>query len=168
MGYHNNQNLEEILEKYWKGETTLEEEMWLKESQELIQTQFPNELTHELFAFQELESNQTSNLSFEALMAQLQPVQPVAKRFQLFSLKQWLPGIAASLILIAGAYFLMKPATTNTSNQELAMVETYDDPQQAYEEVKRALLILTETINKTSVEVADQLDKTEQYTNIFK
>lgn len=157
MEYRNQMNIKEVLHRYWKGETTLEEESWLKE-----------EKAHPLFQYLEESAQIKSNLSIEQVMVtNKSKPQQKESHASVFSLKQWLPAIAASLLLIAAAFYFLRPIT-DAPTQQLAILETYDDPSEAYEEVREALLLVSSKINHTSTEVATQISKAEPYTEIFK
>jgi hypothetical protein len=157
MAYRNQMNRKEVLDRYWKGETSLEEETWLKE-----------ENAHPLFQYLEKSAQIKSNLNIEQVMKSnnRQPQQEV-RHGRVISLKQWLPAIAASFLLIVAAFYFLRPITEAPA-QQLAMLETFEDPSEAYEEVREALLLVSSKIKHTSTEVATQISKAEPYTEIFK
>jgi hypothetical protein len=156
MAYRNQMNKKEVLDRYWKGETTLEEETWLKE-----------ENVHPLFQYLNASTRASSKLTIDQVVSQEVKTIPQARRFRMFSLNQWIPAVAASFLLIAAAIFFLKPEK-QTQAQQFAMLETYDDPAEAYAEVKEALLLVSAQLNQTSNEVAAQISKAEPYTEIFK
>lgn len=160
MDYHNQMNKEEILERYWNGETSLEEEKWLKANHE-----------GSLFRYLNEEYQVQSNLSFDKLMNSIEALptdEPVKPRLKIFSLNQWVSAIAACLIILAGAFFILRSDHVPDTSEQFAMAETYEDPEQAYQEVKEALLLISSKINQTSTEVATHISKAEPYTEIFK
>ncbi len=150
-------NREEIIERYWKGETTLEEEAWLKENGDI----------HPLFQYTKSLGDQTSKLSLQQITGGQNTITQNVPEAKVIHFNRWIARIAAGLLILAAVTFLIK---TDGEQQDATQVyaETYDNPQQAYEEVREALLLISSKINKTSDQVASQISKAEPYTEIFK
>lgn len=157
MASHKNMNREEIIERYWKGETTLEEEAWLKENGDI----------HPLFQYTRAMGDRSSKLSLEQIINSQDSAVQHAQEAKVVHFNRWIARIAAGLLILAAVTFLIK---TEGKKPEVSPVyaETYENPEQAYEEVREALLLVSSKINKTSDQVAKQISKAEPYTEIFK
>jgi hypothetical protein len=116
--------IDELLEKYWQGETTLQEEKELKEhfkaSGDVSATsQYMNMLSHS----GQKESNK--------------PFTHPGKKIR----QTWL-SIAASIVLgVSVAFWVLNDAR----NQREYVI---DDPQEAYEMTRKALFMMSATLNE--------------------
>ncbi|PLX16793.1 MAG: hypothetical protein C0597_07715 [Marinilabiliales bacterium] len=54
--------------------------------------------------------------------------------------------IAASITILLASYFILKNQVFN-SNQEIPIADTYDNPEQAYEQAKETLLYVSALLN---------------------
>ena len=54
--------------------------------------------------------------------------------------------IAASIAILLASYFVLKNQVFN-SNQEIPIADTYDNPEQAYEQAKETLLYVSALLN---------------------
>lgn len=148
---------DEILRRYWEGESTLEDEAWLR----------ANEADHPLFQYLNRERNEGSQLRTNDIIGERVATAPPDKPGRVLKINRWITGIAATLLILAAATFIIKPNQT-AQEQPVLYAETYQNPEEAYEQVKQALLLVSSTINKTSDKVAKQISKAEPYSEIFK
>ena len=136
--------MNELLEKYWQGETTLEEEAQLREH--FQQAEPPAHLRHVAALFQHYEARPQLGKEFDRRIdAQLKEGNVIS----------WWPTLlkvaAAVMLLVVGAlwlksaYVLEEPATAPVAGLPS---DTYEDPEKAYEEAKQALLLVSSLMNE--------------------
>lgn len=128
------ENPEKYIEKFWRGETSLEEEQMLQKwfQQEDIPAQYLQ--TKEYFAY--LVGERKKEMPNKT-MNNVRPIRRINWGY--------IRGIAASLLIFIGIYVgVEKFSLPEKGSQELAMnVDTYEDPEEAYEEVRKALLMVS-------------------------
>jgi hypothetical protein len=134
-------NMEDLLKKYWNCETTLEEEKQLRDffSGEGIPEQWKD--TAMLFRyFEETKKKSLSDLAFEGQV--MHKVNP-PKQSKLVKLVYNAMRIAAGLaVVIAATWFIRDEVRQSTPE---AAVDTYEDPKMAFEETKKALLMISKS-----------------------
>jgi hypothetical protein len=134
-------NMEDLLKKYWNCETTLEEEKQLREyfGGNNIPEQWKD--TAPLFRyFQETKKKSLNDLAFEG-----QVINKIhaPKRSRLATLAYNTMRIAAGLAVVLAATWFIRNEVRKTTPQ--AVVDTYDDPKLAFEETKKALLMISKS-----------------------
>ena len=153
--------MNELLEKYWKGETTLEEEAQLRRY--FRESDPPAPLRPVAALFQHYEARPGLGKDFdERLEAQLgesktAPMWPALLKIA-----------AVVAVFLAGALWLKHSYLVDTPvAAPVAVVasDTYEDPEQAYEEAKQALLLVSSLMNEgtahlTKLEEFDQAQET--------
>ncbi len=129
--------LEELLQKYWDCETSLEEE---KQLQEYFRTEKVPEQWKEaasLFHYFEQQKNKSVNEQFDkTIIGQLKKPKGRVTNLVQTSLR-----IAAGVAVLVVAVFFVREEIRKTDS--VAMEDTYDDPQKALEETKKALLMIS-------------------------
>lgn len=132
-----------LLEKYWRAETTLEEEKILAEYFREPSTDPDLQPYNALFAYFEEEAGVLPSPGLEARI--LHSITPV-RHFDwgMFS------AAAAILVLVASLFLLTpKPAgPIQNSTAVTRITDTYDDPDQALAAVRHALLIASNHLNE--------------------
>lgn len=149
--------IKELLNKYWEGETTLDEEAELKKyfTNKNAVSENPADLL-----FQYLQEEQTVSLpdSFDERVQQsiVTDKKPVRWLYPLIKI------VAALLITFSVIYFLVP----NRKPQTVAFIETdtYDDPQRAYIETRKALLLISNHLNagKDYIDEVGKINKAEE------
>jgi len=128
--------IEELLQKYWDCETSLEEEQRLHEY--FRNQNVPEQLkeTATLFHYFEQQKRGAVSEQFDrTMLGQLKKPQGKVTNLVQTSLK-----IAAGVaVLIAAVFFVRQEIRKN----DVAMEDTFDDPQKALEETKKALLMIS-------------------------
>ncbi|MEM9676373.1 MAG: hypothetical protein AAF992_27525 [Bacteroidota bacterium] len=141
-------NIRELVEKYWEGNTTLEEEAQLRDY--FNREEAPADLKKEAALFRYYQSH----TQFRTLDEQFDDT--LTQRIERKEAKQrWLTfrpvlRIAAIIVLVVLAAVLFKaewnsPATETGS---VAVEDTYEDPRLAYEQTKEALLLVSSLMNE--------------------
>jgi hypothetical protein len=140
--------IEELLTKYWACETSLEEEKLLRQYFEggNIPAQFKETAT--LFQyFAESKKKSIEELSFDGAKFAEPPLKKDGKvRSLIYNSMRIAAGIAVLMIAI---WFVRSEVRETDS---AGLVDTYDNPQVAFEETKKALMIISKGIGKAEEE----------------
>jgi len=130
--------IEELLKKYWECETSLEEEQMLVDyfNSGAVPQQFKE--TSVLFQYFQHQKKKSLSDSFDGYS--VTKTEEKKKNRQ----SSWVYNslrIAAGIAVLMIAIWFVRSEIRKTIPQE--MVDTYDDPQLAFEETKKALLIIS-------------------------
>lgn len=167
------QHISGLLDKYWEGETSLQEESQLTDFFE------HSEIPVEFQAFQPLfvakaEANEPNlskdfDLNILTMIAEENIMQPETKVVQMNPNNQkseirrlrWIAGIAASIALVLAAYIFM-PQT----NEESVMVQETElteeekaEALRAYKQAKSALFFVSAKMNEGTQKAAESMNK---------
>lgn len=137
-----------LLDKYWACETTLDEEKELREYFE--QGEFPEQLreTSHLFRyFSETRSNAISDVSFDRQVIDRISAGKQGKVRRLFFNTM---RIAAGVAVLVVATFLVRNEIRNNNPEDVA--DTYSDPKIAFEETKKALMMISKSFGTAEEE----------------
>lgn len=133
--------MEELLKKYWNCETTLEEEKQLRDF--FGGTAIPEQLKDAAPLFRYFEEAKKKSLNDVAFDGQvLRSVHP-PKQTRVAKLVYNAMRIAAGLAVVIAATWFIRKEVRETTPQ--AIVDTYDDPKLAFEETKKALLMISKS-----------------------
>lgn len=136
-----------LLERFYNGETTLNEEEILRKyfSNELIDNEFIADKDVFLYQIRENEKLEDipdiSNEIWNNINKLDDNKIKNNKRLSYTYLR-----IAASIIILLGSFFLLKNQVFN-KQQNIQIVDTYDDPEIAYQQAKDALLYVSSIFN---------------------
>ncbi len=195
-------DLEQLLDRYWEGETSLEEEQWLKKQFE--SGQYPSALNREARYFLGLLAEQSVELPAAPT------TRPLARRLPIFQLTA---AAAVALLLTAGLWWCRQPAdpapvqpiaaqqpsvspdpapnvdpapSPNIAVAQLPAprhrrpagsavppappiaADTYDDPEQALEEIRAALALVSSKINRSRRTLDRGLQEIDRLEIVFK
>ena len=170
--------IDEILERYWNAESTLEEEGILKEyftSNDVATKHLPY---RELFVMFDEKASMTTDLNTFDILKKAQKeigesvigssTLPKKVETKVFSLQRWASGIAAVFVLGFATVFLMnQPSTTTQYKGQTTYLDEEAEAQEAYEITKEALAFLSSKMNKNSKTVVKSVSKAEK-ASIFK
>lgn len=161
-----------LLEKYFEGETTLEEERFLNEY--FNNSEVPIELKSYQPLFQFFKGEKDIRTS-DALDSQIANISPTKKPSPVLTfLKGGLKWrAAAAVLIIGGAVFLINKQfnpTVKTSNcvADNCRVKVFDensDPEKAYAEVQAALKLVSKKMKKGTDETQHGLKKVKMATD---
>ena len=154
-----------LRKKYWEGNTSQEEEEALKKLADNRPSQLDSD--EEYFSFLNKKgAEQPLNKEFEDEILRLIDVKKAKSKPKNIAIKYWY--IAASLTLIISVSIIFKRGIFNENSAvQVVQVDTFEDPEKAFEETKKALLFLSEKLNQSS-EYATQFSKFEQSQEILK
>lgn len=145
--------IEQLLEQYWECNTSLEEETILRTF--FRQEEIPASLLpyKKLFAYQQSQQEVKLGNDFDAkVLAEIE--KPVVKAHRLTWRSRFAPlfkaaavvAVMLSLGTVAQRAFF---AEDKSDYDYEAYKDTYDDPQVAYKEISSALMMVSESINKS-------------------
>ena len=155
--------IRKILDRFYAGETTLEEEKRLQEY--FSSTRIPEELIPDRDLFRSLGNAADSvvipeglNQKILAVIGEQEKKVIRTRRISVFSLSGLAAGLLVVIALYVG-YFRGSEGRRLASNQ---MTDTYTDPQDAYEEAKRTLAYVSNKLSTgtTELERVAQVSKT--------
>jgi hypothetical protein len=142
-------HIEELLEKYWNCQTSLEEEEQLRAYFKGDGVPERWKETSELFRYfqlQKKDSLTSGDLEGEVLR-KIKSESPRGKGVRMvFNIAR----IAAGLIVVAVATFLVRQEIRKSYPPEI--VDTYSDPKLALEETKKAFLMISKSFGKAQEE----------------
>ena len=160
----NSKRAEALLAKYWEGKTDKEEEKQLKRYFSDRSGLEDPDATY----FHYLEKKQTQALSDEFdedILEQVKESENEKNDKSIF-LRYWY--VAASLILIVSISIIFKTEIFKSdAPAQVVQADTFEDPERAFEETKKALLYLSSRLNESG-EYASQFSKFEQSQKILK
>ena len=127
-------DINKLLEKYWQGETTLEEEKFIKEH--FANNNTTDDNLKSLFSFFEKERQITYEGELNI---------PQNKVVKINFYREL--AVAASIVLLLGLAFLIRRNIVHDNHNQLAKYEV-KDPEKAKEITKNALALLAKNYNK--------------------
>lgn len=146
--------MSELLNKYWNCETTLEEEQHLREY--FRGRDIPDEWKETAVLFRYFEENKKkslSDISFDKSV--MEKVGVPAKRGKVVKLFYNSMRIAAGLVVVMVATWFIRTEVRKSTPPEV--VDTYDDPKLAFEETKKALMMISKSFG-TAEEQAKKIN----------
>ena len=151
--------IEALLEQYYNGETSLEEEQRLKEF--FAQQDIPVHLEHEqeMYRFYATARQERTELDINEQL--FKTGKEAGRIIPLRRLRVW-PALAASIFIMMGAgmYF------NNSVVKKGSIYGTYSNPELAYAETQRALLLISEKLNKGTKNL-DRLAELDRMENVL-
>lgn len=145
--------IEALVNKYWEGETTVAEERELKQffhSHQAKDLPEPLREVASLFQYYVAEENkQPLGAAFDQQLLDQLRARPFTNAEGQRSWYLNLLKLAACLFLVVSAVLVFRNEQRKArAQQRLAELGTYEDPQQAYEATKKALLLVSAQLNK--------------------
>lgn len=150
-----------LFEKYWNAETSLEEEQQLINDR--AQFQGPEA---QYLAFIAEARKHKSMLSIDDVDAYNLKQTLNASRATVRPLYRWMASAAAIMIFAFSALGVWQYSQQAVRQDQMA--ETFDDPYAAYEEVRQALAFVSSKLNKSQNEALVNIQKAGEYAEMFK
>jgi hypothetical protein len=146
--------IEQLLKKYWIGDTSVEEE---KELQRFFsEEEVPQHLESVATLFCSFRADrQYKKLDDDFDEALLSRIERSEKRPPV---RRWLSVAAAIALLLAALSVQDMLPQKSSTGQEAVTKDTYEDPRLAYEQTREALLLLSTMMNKGTRQV-EKLEK---------
>ena len=142
-------NIEQLLEKYWSCETSLEEEQQLRHFFRGESVPDSMKETAELFKFFDAEKNKSLSENFEHAVTKQLRQRHGGKIVSMVSFKN-IARIAAGIRVLVVATFFIRQEIRKSYPKELQ--DTYSDPKMAFEETKKALMMISNSFGKAKKE----------------
>ncbi len=142
----NLKEIEALLEKFYDGESSLEEEESLRKyfNQEIV----PDHLSAHLELFRYYKNARDEKIPLRKI--EYDTADMIRKddhdknHFKKRRMFYLVTGIAASILILIGVYFQF---IVNNKKSKYQLENTYEDPEVAYAEAKKALLLVSEKLN---------------------
>ena len=147
--------IDELLNKYWNCETSLEEEQQLREY--FRGNQIPEQWKETATLFRYFDGHKKKTLNDSAFDAALMKKinTPPSNKGKVVKIFYNTLRIAAGVSVLLVATFLVRNEIRESTPQE--MVDTYDDPKLALEETKKALMMISKSFG-TAEEKAKKIN----------
>src|SRR5579859_7007753 len=143
--------IEQLLEKYWNAETSLEEEQELRRF--FNGEDVPGNLkeTAALFRYFESEKSRSLGENFDAAVTKQIRQRQGGK---MISMTNWfqVARVAAGVAVVVAAVYLIGHEVRKSSPNEIT--DTESDPKLAFEETKKALLMISKNFHKAQSEAS--------------
>ena len=138
-------NIEQLLEKYWMCETSLEEEQQLRDYFRGHGVPESMKEATALFRFFDSEKNNTLHENFEPAVTKQLRQRQGGKMISMANVN-YIARIAAGILVVVAATYFIRQEIRKSYPQELQ--DTYTDPQLAFEETKKALMLISNSFGK--------------------
>jgi len=145
--------IEALLEKYWKCETSLEEEQLLR--QYFQGSQIPERWRETANLFRYFEESKKKTLTDVTFDGEVLTKVRGSSKGKMATLVYNSMRIAAGVAVLTVAFWFVKTDVRKTTPQEI--VDTYDDPKLAFEETKKALMMISKSFG-TAEEQTRKID----------
>ncbi|HJW29206.1 MAG TPA: hypothetical protein VJ508_08125 [Saprospiraceae bacterium] len=152
---------QKLIEKYWNAETSLQEESELL--QDMVQSQDPDSAYFKMIAE---ARKQKSQLRIEDIRKNNQRTLVPQHRMMVLPVYRWVASAAAVLLFALAGFGLWN--YTHEAAKPSPMADSFDDPYQAYQEIKEALAYVSVKMNKSQNEALLNIKKAGEYADMFK
>ncbi len=143
------ERIDKLLAKYWECETSLEEENELKAyfNKDGFEEKYKNVAPLFRYYEQERTTGKLDGLFDEQLLAAIEDKKPMGSGGKIINMFFNVAKVAAViLILITAGYFIKEEM--DKEEMKPYMTDTFEDPEKAFEETKKALKLLSKNFNK--------------------
>jgi hypothetical protein len=145
--------IEKLLEKYFNGETSLEEERELRKF--FAGREVPRKWIHLAGFFNYLDEEKEVSLENPAFDARIRESLGESGIARLFDLRRpwiyWAAGVAASILILVAIFVKFDPFSGRID-------DTYDNPEVAYVQAQKILLFVSDKMSKGTKDLK-QIDK---------
>ncbi len=143
--------IEQLLEKYWNAETSLEEEQELHRFFQGADVPENLKETAALFRYFEEEKNRSLHESFDADVTKKIRQRQGGKTV---SMTNWfqIARVAAGVVVVVAAVYLIGHEVRKSSPNEIT--DTESDPKLAFEQTKKALMMISKNFHKAQNEAS--------------
>ncbi len=146
--------IREFMRKYWDGDTSLREEELLRDYFKADEVAPEFESFRPLFVF----FGQSKKVRMQTDI-DLPQIDEKSAKNRIIPLR-WLRNVAAGAVLLIGLLFLMKLSDT-PSEQDWAYEDTFEDPEIAYQELRKAIYFMSSKMNTGIDQTTNSIEKME-------
>ncbi|MDH5598374.1 MAG: hypothetical protein OEY34_04590 [Cyclobacteriaceae bacterium] len=146
--------IEQLLKKYWEGSSTLEEEQELKAffSGNEVPEKWKGEQA--LFNYYQQASSQTKDImSDDEIISMITSTEPEKKKVIRLTPFKHIFRVAAVILVIITTLYIVREEYRNNETVLEPLTDTFEDPKEAFEETKKALLLLSKNLGKGKTQV---------------
>lgn len=155
--FANNKKIEILLNKYWEGKTSTEEERVLKDY--FSQSKVAEHLQYVQPLFKALRDEEKTVLSDDFDQKLLQALKAKdrssihSRRFEMSKILK----VAAALIVILLVTYMFQTQLRESNQPQVQQIKlgTFNDPKEAYEQVKKSLVLISSKMNQGKDYVKD-------------
>lgn len=154
-------NIEKLLEKYWEAETTLEEENRLHayfNSEQVAQDHLVYQPLFNTFKDQKSVTFSGDVASIIGSIEEDEAGSTVSKQAKVFSIRRYLPAVAAASVLVFGfvmGFNWLNQNNTPTPHQNVVVLDEEAEAQEAYRVTREALALLSSNYNKGNAAIQE-------------
>lgn len=146
--------IRKMLDRFYRGETTLEEERWLQDH--LSSATVPEELLADQELFRAFNGKMENipvpsdlNAKISSSIDREEKKSVRTRRLSLYSIS----GLAAGLLALIAVYVFFLRTDSPASLSAEQGIDTYEDPMVAYEEAKKTLAYVSGKLNSGTSEI---------------
>ena len=159
-------HIEQLLERYWQCETSTEEENSLREF--FMGNDVPKELEpyRDIFVYQSVQQKVEISSGFEERL--FNAIEESSCKIKKVSFTTRIAPLFRAAVFVGVFLLVNNLAQQSMVKDEVldydynAYKDTYTDPEIAYKKVSAALMILSEGLNKTTVQSTDSIEANRQ------
>lgn len=140
--------IDDLLQKYWNAETSLEEEQELRAY--FAQGSIPENLNETASLFRYFETQKQLGVTDVSFDGNLKKKLKEGKVISI-SVMQLARIAAGVLVVVAAGYFIRQEVRKAYPTEQ---EDTYSDPKVAFEETKKALMMISKSFNKAQKEAS--------------
>jgi len=144
-----------LLDKYWDGETSEDEEFVLKRYFRSSIIQEEHKAFTDLFEY----FDRQKNITFTARQNESTDSKPNVKYF---NLRRIIYSVAAASLLLFAAVTVMKDINPDPNEQQTAMVNEIEDPEEALRVTKEALALVSKKFRASQQTVRENMGSLEK------
>lgn len=157
-------DIDHLLDKYWEGESSLEDEKILKQYFLSSDVAAEHEAFKELFVFFDSESQ----IKYPTDSQTVENKSESTVKVRTLSIRKYMYAVAAVLVLAIGSIFVVKNLNKDIQPKETySQVQEIEDPEEALRVTKQALALLSKKLNSSTKTVKENMGSLEK-ASIFK
>lgn len=157
-------DIDNLLEKYWEGETSVEDEKVLKQYFKSSNIADEHEAFKDLFVFFDNESQITYPSESQSAETKTESTFKVRS----LSIRKYIYAAAAIFVLAVGSIIVVKNLNNkNQPKETYSQVQEIEDPEEALRVTKQALALLSKKLNSSTKTVKENMGSLEK-ASIFK
>lgn len=134
--------MKDLIEKYWQGESSLEDERKLREWLKTAPNSPENQRLSRLMNWYEKEAG-------IHIPKEINVADKIASKGRRINIMRWAVGIAAAIALLFATISLAIRLNEEDNRRSMAYVDTYETPEEAYAATQEALLLISTKMNST-------------------
>ena len=145
--------INELLQRYWNAETSLEEEQQLRTF--FAREPVPENLKETASLFRYFDQQKKLGVDDPAFDSELKKkIKAPAGKVINFSMVQVARIAAGLFVVVAATFFVRQEIKKAYPDEPTAEEDTYSDPKVAFEETKKALMMIGKSFNKAQKEAS--------------